>query len=59
MVSFFQFTSDHSKGLLATMNTATPTDFDLSFLDEGFSARDIVEQKINESSMTVSILCWH
>lgn len=40
-----------------TMNTATPTEFEFSFLEEGFSARDIVEQKINESSMTVSILC--
>ncbi|KAM6917628.1 ornithine decarboxylase isoform 1-T1 [Lycodopsis pacificus] len=34
------------------MNTATPTEFDFSFLEEGFSARDIVEQTINESSMT-------
>ncbi|XP_023279294.1 ornithine decarboxylase 1-like, partial [Seriola lalandi dorsalis] len=31
------------------MNTATPTEFEFSFLEEGFSARDIVEQKINES----------
>ncbi|XP_051941753.1 ornithine decarboxylase isoform X1 [Hippocampus zosterae] len=31
------------------MNTA---EFDFSFLEEGFSAKDIVEQKINESSMT-------
>lgn len=30
------------------MNTLT----DFAFLEEGFSARDIVEQKINESSMT-------
>lgn len=35
------------------------TEFDFSFLEEGFSARDIVEQKINESSMTVSISRWH
>lgn len=35
------------------------TDFEFSFLEEGFSARDIVEQKINESSLTVCILCWH
>uniref|UniRef100_A0AAY4DQT3 ornithine decarboxylase n=1 Tax=Denticeps clupeoides TaxID=299321 RepID=A0AAY4DQT3_9TELE len=35
-----------------TMTTFTPADFDFSFLDEGFSARDIVEQKINESSMS-------
>ncbi|KAL7380063.1 hypothetical protein ABVT39_010868 [Epinephelus coioides] len=34
------------------MNTATATEVDFSFLEEGFSARDIVEQKINESSMT-------
>lgn len=32
------------------MNPAA--DFDFSFLEEGFSARDVVEQKINESSMT-------
>lgn len=41
------------------MNTSTSTEFDFSFLEEGFSARDIVEQKINESSTTVSILCRH
>nr|XP_057947332.1 ornithine decarboxylase isoform X2 [Doryrhamphus excisus] len=34
------------------MNTPSPVEFDFSFLEEGFSARDIVEQKINESSMT-------
>lgn len=34
-----------------TMNTEP----EFSFLEEGFSARDIVEQKINESSMTVSV----
>uniref|UniRef100_A0A3Q3SD06 ornithine decarboxylase n=1 Tax=Mastacembelus armatus TaxID=205130 RepID=A0A3Q3SD06_9TELE len=36
------------------MNTATPTEFpfEFAFLEEGFSAKDIVEQKINESSMT-------
>lgn len=56
--SLFQFTSDSPKGLV-TMNTATPNDFDFSFLEEGFSARDIVDQKINESSMTVSVLCCH
>ncbi|KAM6912423.1 ornithine decarboxylase [Xenentodon cancila] len=33
--------------------SATPlTDVAFSFLEEGFSARDIVEQKINESSLT-------
>lgn len=56
--SIFQFTCDQSKGTSVTMNTTTSSDFDFSFLEEGFSARDIVEQKINESSMTVSILCW-
>ncbi|XP_077438224.1 ornithine decarboxylase isoform X2 [Vanacampus margaritifer] len=30
----------------------TTAEFDFSFLEEGFSAKDIVEQKINESSMT-------
>lgn len=39
------------------MNTNTPTEF--SFLEEGFSARDTVEQKINELSLTVSVLCWY
>ncbi|XP_061897740.1 ornithine decarboxylase isoform X1 [Entelurus aequoreus] len=34
------------------MNTPTSVECNLSFLEEGFSARDIVEQKINESSMT-------
>lgn len=37
------------------MNTPTPAEFDFAFLEEGFSARDIVEQKINESSVTVSL----
>ncbi|XP_067099437.1 ornithine decarboxylase [Osmerus mordax] len=32
------------------MNTFTPADFDFTFLEEGFCARDIVEQKLNESS---------
>ncbi|XP_066554541.1 ornithine decarboxylase [Amia ocellicauda] len=32
------------------MNSYSPAEFDLTFLDEGFSARDIVEQKINEVS---------
>lgn len=34
------------------MNTLAPTDFDFTFLEEGFCARDIVEQKINESSLS-------
>ncbi|XP_034015322.1 ornithine decarboxylase isoform X2 [Thalassophryne amazonica] len=34
------------------MNMPSSTEFDFSFLEEGFSARDTVEQKINESSMT-------
>lgn len=48
---FFQLISDQSNELPATMNT----EFDFSFLEEGFSARDTVEQKINESSTTVRI----
>lgn len=40
-----------------TMATACPTEFE--FLEEGFTARDIVEQKINESSMTVRSFCSH
>lgn len=31
-------------------------DFDFTFLEEGFCARDIVEQKINESTSSVSFL---
>ncbi|MGH0120670.1 UNVERIFIED_CONTAM: hypothetical protein FKN15_035056 [Acipenser sinensis] len=34
------------------MNGFSTTDFDFSFLDEGFCARDIVEQKINEVSLS-------
>ncbi|KAG7511129.1 Ornithine decarboxylase [Solea senegalensis] len=34
------------------MNAATPTEVDFTFLEEGFSARDTVEQKINESFLT-------
>lgn len=37
------------------MNTVNPSDFGFSFLEEGFTARDVVEQKINETSMTVSL----
>lgn len=51
---FLQFTCDKLK-VLIKMNTTTPNKFEFSFLEEGFSARDIVEQKINESSLTVSI----
>ena len=43
---------DH-KSYCATMNTFTPADFDFTFLEEGFCARDIVEQKLNESSNSV------
>ncbi|XP_028994787.1 ornithine decarboxylase isoform X2 [Betta splendens] len=35
-----------------TMNTFAVTDFEFSFLEEGFSAPDTIEQKINESSQT-------
>lgn len=31
------------------------TELEFSFLEEGFSAKDIVEQKIKESSMTVNV----
>ncbi|KAG8445642.1 hypothetical protein GDO86_010429 [Hymenochirus boettgeri] len=34
------------------MNSFSNEDFDFSFLEEGFSARDIVEQKINEVSLS-------
>ncbi|XP_053316783.1 ornithine decarboxylase [Spea bombifrons] len=34
------------------MNGFANEDFDFSFLDEGFTARDIVEQKINEVSLS-------
>lgn len=44
------------------------TQLEFSFLEEGFSAKDIVEQKIKESSLTVNgpgvewframLLCW-
>lgn len=45
--------SDQSKGLCVSMTT----ELGFSFLEEGFSAKDIVEQKIKESSMTVNVLC--
>lgn len=32
------------------------TELEFSFLEEGFSAKDIVEQKIKESSVTVNVL---
>lgn len=38
------------------MNTITP-ELEFTLLEEGFSARDTVEQKINESSVTVSVYC--
>ncbi|XP_063040594.1 ornithine decarboxylase [Engraulis encrasicolus] len=34
------------------MSSFTPTDYDFTFLEEGFSAWDIVEQNINELSMS-------
>ncbi|KAJ7991038.1 hypothetical protein DPEC_G00293100 [Dallia pectoralis] len=34
------------------MNTFAPADYAFAFLEEGFCARDIVEQKINETSMS-------
>lgn len=38
------------------MTTFTGEDFDFTFLEEGFCARDIVEQKINESLLSVSLV---
>lgn len=35
------------------MTSLTGSDFDFTFLEEGFCARDIVEQKINESLLSV------
>lgn len=37
-----------------TMNDFTNDEFDFAFLEEGFSARDILERKINEVSQSVS-----
>ncbi|XP_073530260.1 ornithine decarboxylase isoform X2 [Phyllobates terribilis] len=34
------------------MNSFSNEDFDFSFLEEGFSARDVLEQKINEVSLS-------
>ncbi|XP_076155759.1 ornithine decarboxylase [Alosa pseudoharengus] len=34
------------------MNSFTPADFDFTLLEEGFCARDIVDQNINEMSMS-------
>lgn len=36
------------------MTSLTGSDFDFAFLEEGFCARDIVDQKINESLLSVS-----
>lgn len=38
------------------MNSFSGEEFNFSFLDEGFTAKDIVDQKINEVSSSVSIL---
>ncbi|XP_035023919.2 ornithine decarboxylase isoform X2 [Hippoglossus stenolepis] len=46
-----KFTNKKSKGL-GTMNSASSPEFEFPFLEEGFSFRDTVEQKINESSRT-------
>ena len=40
------------------MNSASSPEFEFPFLEEGFSFRDTVEQKINESSRTVRVQCW-
>ena len=43
-----------------TMNSFSNAEFDCHFLDEGFTAKDILDQKINEVSSSVSISspCW-
>ena len=37
------------------MNSFSNEEFDCHFLDEGFTAKDILDQKINEVSSSVSI----
>lgn len=37
------------------MNNFSNEEFDCHFLDEGFSAKDILDQKINEVSSSVSV----
>lgn len=39
------------------MNDISNEEFDCHFLDEGFTAKDILDQKINEVSSSVSIKC--
>lgn len=39
------------------MNSARSEEFDCCFLDEGFTAKDILDQKINEVSSSVSETC--
>lgn len=38
------------------MNNFSNEEFECHFLDEGFTAKDILDQKINEVSSSVSIL---
>lgn len=42
------------------MSNFSNEEFDCHFLDEGFTAKDILDQKINEVSSSVSVLsqCW-
>ena len=44
-----------SKRHQETMNSFSNEEFDCHFLDEGFTAKDILDQKINEVSSSVSI----
>lgn len=44
--------ADLSQSKVGIMKTITPAEF--TFLEEGFCARDIVDQNINELSMSVS-----
>ena len=41
------------------MNSFSNEEFDCHFLDEGFTAKDILDQKINEVSSSVSICEVH
>ena len=41
-----------------TMNSFSDEEFGCHFLDEGFTAKDILDQKINEVSSSVRVLSW-
>lgn len=38
------------------MSSFSKEEFELTFLDEGFTAKDILDQKINEVSSSVSMM---